>query len=327
MVMTGSTGLTTVAGFLAAHLGEKPNTLRQRLKEWYREAPAKKGDARRELNVTDCFAPLLCWVVSWWPPQDRQLHLQLQAIALNRQVTMLTVCVMLADRTIPVAWRAIASSTKKEDYLPHWLELFAYLQPAIPSQWQVVVCADRHLYDRFFYETLIARSWHPFFRIHLSATFTTGDRQWQPVKGLVSAIGSTWCDRVTCFKSDPLKCILLARWDADTDEPWAIVTDLERHSAEQVWDSVHLWRQGGCQIAIGDRTSLPQTRISDPQRAERQWLAIAVATLGKIPTNSEPDVISLMSQIGETPPDAIANPAPFQPPLSRCSTIFPVLSP
>ncbi len=38
IVMTQSCGLTTVAAFLAALLGKKENTVRQQLREWFRDA-------------------------------------------------------------------------------------------------------------------------------------------------------------------------------------------------------------------------------------------------------------------------------------------------
>ena len=43
--------------------GEKSNTVKQRLKEWYQDSNAKKGKKRRELDVTECFAPLLKWIL------------------------------------------------------------------------------------------------------------------------------------------------------------------------------------------------------------------------------------------------------------------------
>lgn len=68
-----STGLTTVAVFLAELLGEKENTVRQRLREWYRDAGDKKGSHRQEIDVTKCFAPMLCWIVQQWHSRECQL--------------------------------------------------------------------------------------------------------------------------------------------------------------------------------------------------------------------------------------------------------------
>ncbi|MEQ9147436.1 MAG: hypothetical protein RLP13_04105, partial [Cytophagales bacterium] len=37
--------------------GEKSNTVRQRLKEWYQDSKGKKGEKRRELDVSQCESP------------------------------------------------------------------------------------------------------------------------------------------------------------------------------------------------------------------------------------------------------------------------------
>ncbi|MFP4121215.1 hypothetical protein [Coleofasciculus sp.] len=63
MVMTGSSSLTRGSEFIAQINGEKRNTVRQRLKEWYQDSKDKKGGKRRELDVSQCFAPLLKWIL------------------------------------------------------------------------------------------------------------------------------------------------------------------------------------------------------------------------------------------------------------------------
>ncbi|NEO46771.1 MAG: hypothetical protein F6K55_22690 [Moorea sp. SIO4A3] len=65
IVITGSCGLTTVAVFLAALLGKKENTVRQPLREWYRNQQDKKGDKRAELDVTSCASPTPAMGVEW----------------------------------------------------------------------------------------------------------------------------------------------------------------------------------------------------------------------------------------------------------------------
>ncbi|MEQ9234443.1 MAG: hypothetical protein RIG66_10110, partial [Coleofasciculus sp. E2-BRE-01] len=47
--------------------------VRQRLKEWYQDSKGKKGEKRRELDVSQCFAPLLKWILSLWKSEDKCL--------------------------------------------------------------------------------------------------------------------------------------------------------------------------------------------------------------------------------------------------------------
>src|SRR5712692_731355 len=65
MVLAKSSGTTSVA----ALLGTSFSTMRQRLREWCYDGADKKGKQRQEVDVTLCFAPLLGWILSWWPAQ------------------------------------------------------------------------------------------------------------------------------------------------------------------------------------------------------------------------------------------------------------------
>ena len=85
MVMTGCCGLSTVAVFLGLLLGKKENTVRQQLKEWYKDKKNKKGKKRAELNVTTCFAPLLAWILSWWSASEKFLILALDPTTLGQR--------------------------------------------------------------------------------------------------------------------------------------------------------------------------------------------------------------------------------------------------
>ena len=59
MVLARSCALTAVRAIVAAVERRKENTIRQRLREWYYEAPDKRGAQRQALQVEACFAPLL----------------------------------------------------------------------------------------------------------------------------------------------------------------------------------------------------------------------------------------------------------------------------
>jgi hypothetical protein len=82
IVMTQSCGLSTVAAFIAAIVGKKENTVRQQLREWYKDAKHKTKSGKTEdetkigrtaIDVTMCFAPLMMWVLSLWTEGDEIL--------------------------------------------------------------------------------------------------------------------------------------------------------------------------------------------------------------------------------------------------------------
>lgn len=71
MVMTRSSSVTQVSNLIAKINAEPENTVRQRLKEWYKsgEAKSKKGNKRASVEVNECFSSLLEWIfadVSWY---------------------------------------------------------------------------------------------------------------------------------------------------------------------------------------------------------------------------------------------------------------------
>ncbi len=59
IALTGSGGITHISALLALVLQQKEATIFQRLREWYLDSAHKRGEHRRELEVTTCFAPLL----------------------------------------------------------------------------------------------------------------------------------------------------------------------------------------------------------------------------------------------------------------------------
>ena len=59
MVMVRHCGQTQVTTFLSGLLGYSYYTMRQRLRELTYDSVDKRGDKRKALEVSDCFAPLL----------------------------------------------------------------------------------------------------------------------------------------------------------------------------------------------------------------------------------------------------------------------------
>ena len=112
MVLSRSCGLSQVSVLLALLLGQPEETLRQRLREWYYPAADKAGKKRRTLEVETCFAPLLQWVLAWWPEEQQELALALDATTLGQRFTVLCVSVLVRGCAIPVAWKVLAYNQK-----------------------------------------------------------------------------------------------------------------------------------------------------------------------------------------------------------------------
>src|SRR5258708_13869325 len=73
IALTGSCGIDQISALLAQVLEQKERSVFQRLREWYLDAAHKRGDQRRDLEVSTCFGPLLRWIVLRWAAEERQL--------------------------------------------------------------------------------------------------------------------------------------------------------------------------------------------------------------------------------------------------------------
>ena len=309
IVLAQCCGLTTVAALLAALLDQRENTVRERLREWYRDAAdkagAQRGTKRQELDVTSCFAPLLRWVLAWWPADERRLALALDATSLGERFVVLALSVVYRGCALPVAWQVLPAS-QPGAWRPHWERLLRALDGAVPAEWQVLVLADRGLYARWLYTAIQQQGWHPFLRINQGGLVRpAGSDAFVPLRTLVPTVGSAWCGAVTCFATPQcqLACTLLARWDAGHREPWLVLTDLVPGQAEVAWYGLRGWVEQGFKDLKRGGWQWQHTRMSDPTRVARLWLALAVATLWAVSVGGEADA-ALPASSWETLPAA-----------------------
>ena len=285
LILAHSCGLTTVATVLAYLLARSERTTREQLRDWYREAPAKNGAKhgrqRRTLDVSPCFAPLLRWVVAWWDPAWPQLALAMDASTLGQRFTILTISVVVRGCAIPVAWKVV-EATRAGAWRPHWISLFEALHGSIPADWTGLVLADRGLSARWLFTTIQARGWHPYLRINRQGQYPpAGAATFRPLSLVISRIGQAWAGVVTCFATPERQrtCTLLARWDVGYRDAWLVLTDLPPQAADVAWYGLRAWIECGFKDSKRGGWQWQQTKMTDPARAERLWLVIAVATL------------------------------------------------
>ncbi|MGL4553495.1 MAG: transposase, partial [Gemmataceae bacterium] len=68
---------------------------------------------------------------------------------------------------------------------------------------------------------------------------------------------------------------LLARWEEGYAEPWLVLTDLPPESASAAWYGLRTWIEQGFKVIKGGGWKWDRTRMEDPERVERLWLAVA----------------------------------------------------
>lgn len=279
MVLARSCALTAVSGLLAAALGQSANTVRQRLREGCYAAADKRGAQRRELTVTLCFAPLLRWVLERW--DGTHLALALDATTLGDRFTVLCVSVVYRGCALPVAWTVLRATT------PHawrrdWLVLLHQLRPAVPRSYTVLVLADRGLWAPWLFRRIVRLGWHPLLRVHAGGQFRpAGWHHFVPFRTLLPLPGTSFQGRGIAFKEADrhLACTLLACWDAPHTERWLLLTDLAPESSTARLYALRAWIEQGFKVLKRGGFQWQRTRMTDPERAARFWLAIAIATL------------------------------------------------
>ncbi len=308
IVLAQSCGLSQVSALLALLLGQAEGTLRQRLREWYYPAKDKAGQHRCTLEVATCFAPLLRWVLAWWPNESRELALALDATTLGQRFTVLCVSVLVRGCAIPVAWKVLPYN-QKGAWQPYWQTLLTHLDGVIPADWMVLVLADRGLYAPWLYRQIVAQGWHAFLRINVGAKakLASSDR-WEWIAHWLPALGEQWVQRVSCFADKPnrLECTLLICREPDYEEAWIIVTDLPPEQVQGAWYRLRAWIEGGFKDFKRGGWGWQHTKMLDPERAERLWLALAVSTLWMVGVGSQAEVSRPTPQLDRLPVQHIA---------------------
>ena len=279
MVLAKSCALTAVALFLGKLLKHKLAAVRERLRDLYREAPAKAGHHRRDLDVTTCFGPLLRWVLRDW--KGRQLAVAVDASTLGSLFTVLCIRVVYRGCALPVAWK-IVPATVAGAWKDPWLKLLEHFHGLVPGDWQVIVLADRGLYAKWLFAGIRKLSWHPLLRINQGGKFRPqGWGHFVPLTPLVPCVGRAWRGQGTAFatKAAQLPCTLLACWEAGHAEAWLILTDLPPQQRAASWYGLRSWIEQFFKDVKRGGWQGQHTRMTEAARAERLWLAIAVATL------------------------------------------------
>ncbi len=290
IALTRSCGRRTVALFLAMLLGQKVGTVEQRLREWCYNVSDKRGQKRQALDVTTCFVPLLKWIISLW--SGTAIALVLDATTLGDRFVVLTISVVYRGVGIPVAWTILAGQ-QKGAWRGHWLRMLDQLRPAIPQDWTVLVLADRGLYASWLFRHIVHLGWHPFLRINQGARFQpAGQRHWYWLRQLVGHEGDRWRGAGTAFVSynRQLACTLVAWWGEGHEEPWFILTDLPAEGCDAAWYALRPWCEQGFKCTKRGGWQWQQTRMTDPDRAARLWLALAVASLWMVSLGSDLEV-------------------------------------
>ena len=197
MVLAHACGTTAVALALAALLKQGVNTLRQRLREFYKPAHTKAGRGRTQLDPTTCCGPLVRWITTGWT--DKRVALALDATNLGDRFHVLACAVVYRGCSIPVAW-AILPGGVKDKWNPHWIRLLDRVSAALGGGWTVLVLTDRGLESSDLFRTITGRGFHPLMRVKAGGSFRPdGWHAYDPLKSFAAREGSRFAAAGTAY--------------------------------------------------------------------------------------------------------------------------------
>jgi hypothetical protein len=143
----------------------------------------------------------------------------------------------------------------------------------------VIVMADRGLSAGWLFTAIKQQGWHPLLRVNKTMGFRAqGEQDFVPIGRLLRRRGRSWAGwGEWSEEGDRQQGSLLIRWEEGYDEPVAVVTDLVKKEAEAGWYFLRFWVEGEYKDHKSGGWKWEQTKMVDAKRAERLWLAMAVA--------------------------------------------------
>jgi len=279
MILAQASGLSRVAWVISQLLGQSHACVQQRLREFYLPASKKWGGPRRDLDVSACFGPLLAWVLRGW--RDARLAIALDATNRGDRFTVLSIHVVIRACAIPVAWKVVLAH-QRGSWQPHWLGLLDQFASVVPEGMTVIAMTDEGLYAKWLYKKIRQLGWHPFMRVNPKRiAFKAEHEDYRPLMGLLNQPGDRFAARGTLFRTPAkrLECTLLGHWQAGYDQPIWVATDLAPEAGEPLWYTLRFWIERGYFHIKSGGLDWQMTRMTDPERAERLWLVMAVASV------------------------------------------------
>ncbi len=214
-----------------------PHTLRRLQRELLYDDADRIGSwgPGQELEVEDCFAPLLQWVRSWWvPTEGRKMDQEPLVLAVDPrpegtrkqdQRVALVISGVYRQHALPVAWH-IVRAHEKESWIDHFCRLLRRLDPAGPATVPVHVLCDQGPGSRELWAQIKELGWHPYLRYSTHVTFQpTGQSQRVAVRSLITGPGDLWVGTGRAFRDQPLDSTLIVLHDFGQAQPWVRLTD------------------------------------------------------------------------------------------------------
>jgi len=174
----------------------------------------------------------------------------------------------------------VLPATEKPAWRGEWLRRLRQGRTVGPRRFFVRVMAERGLYARGLFQRIVRLGWPPGLRIKTGGTLRPAKSVHSPpLREWVPQPGTQWGGEGTAFQGPRRRsnCPLLARWDVGYRDPWLVLPDRAPSAGEAGWYGLRAWIEQGFKITKRGGWQGQRTRMRDPQRAARRWLAVAIA--------------------------------------------------
>lgn len=277
LVLAHKSGLTAVVAHVAPVLGRALNTVRQRLKEFYKPAARKRGRGRTELDPAACCGPLVRWITGGWAA--KRVALALDVTNVGSRFHILTAAICYRGCAVPVAWAVLAGG-KKAAWHPEWVALLGRVKAALGDGWRVIVLTDRGLESPRLFREITGLGWHPVMRVKAGGSFRpAGWRRFYPLGWFADRPGRRFAAAGVAYAGERLPATLMACRQPGCAEAWLLLTDLPPGAADPCWYAYRSWIEQGFKVLKSGGWDWEKSRVTAPDRAARQWVVLAVATL------------------------------------------------
>jgi len=284
-----------------AGVGQTFGCIWERLRDWYRPSSSKAGHKRAEVDPDRVFPDLFAWVVRLLSTGDTEctkrperLVLALDATTMKNHVTILCVSILIGSSAIPIAWRCVAGNQKGE-WNQHWLALLQIISAAVPTGTEIIVLTDRGIWSQLIFGTIKDLGWYPLMRVNAKygsddAQFRReGDDRWCAMSSFAPTQGGEVRVTGEAFVSRPVPCTLIIFWGESAKEPWYLLTDVPvLPSIEGKLYAERMWIEHQFKTIKSNGWHADKSRITEPDRVARMWLAYAVAMLWAMSVGSQP---------------------------------------
>jgi DDE family transposase len=207
-----------------------------------------------------------------------------------------TVTLVLAigwhGRALPLVWRTWTADASGQDGKSAIRQMCLTVQAALPPDVQVVLLADRGLTGAPLGQLVQELGWHYCWRVQGQTRVGQPAGQISPIATLAPAPGTQCClTAVRVWAPRRKGARWVSDWDAATranvvalwrptdKEPWLLVTDLPASLARCADYRRRTWEEELFRDLKSFGWQWQRSRVRRPERVERLWLVLALATL------------------------------------------------